>query len=178
MSQTDEADSNGRYPTRDELDYKARREAGFPGLGVPAMQSRGVVTSLNPPFAVEDNDTSAYLGVASEYMTYAEDLNKPFKAEGSADEDAEVAREEKLLTQTPLVAPLPEQPEAEQTQGGGSLQETVGTALSGENFSSEVAKPVETKQVSAEESPTGVQGEVGEFQGSTGQTVQEAKATE
>ena len=168
-----------RYPTRDETDYLARKEAGFPGLGVPAQQSKGVVTSLNPPFAVEDNDTSAYIGVAPEYMTYAEDLNKPFKAEGSAEGDdasAEVAREEKLLKSTPLVQPRAEQPEAEQTEGGGSTQETIGTALSGENFSSEVANPVETKQVSAEDSPTGVAGEIAEPGGSSGQTVQESES--
>lgn len=165
-----------RYPTRDELDYAARKEAGFPGLGVPATQSQGVVTALNPPYAVEDNDTSAYLGVAPEYMTYAEDLNKPFKAEGSADDEAEVAREEKLISQTPLVAPRPATPEANQTEGGGSTQETVGTALSGENFSSEIAKPVETETVEVPTADGTGQLEVGVSGGSTGQTTQEAAA--
>ncbi len=176
---TTEADDDGRFPTRDELRYAAAKEAGFPGLGVPARSSRGVVTSLQAPFATEDTDTSAYVGTAQEYMTHAEVLNQPFKADGGVEQDLE----ERLTQQPTLVAPITE-PEENQTEGGGSSQEVIYTALSGENFSSEVAKPLETETVEVPTPQTpGTTGqlEVGVSGGSTGEKigdVEEQRLTE
>ena len=172
---TSEADDDGRFPTRDELDYAERKAAGFPGLGVPSQASKGVVTSLQAPFAVEDNDTSAYVGVAPEYMTYAEDLNKPFKAEGGVEQELE----DKLIEQPTLVSPVVVD-EGNPTEGGGSSQEVVFTALSGENFSSEVAEPLTTEKVDAGPGQQGVADdsgkvEVGVSGGSTGQTIGDAE---
>jgi len=40
-------------------------------------------------YAVEGNDTSAYIGVDREYMTYAEDTHKPMLAEEGVEQEAE-----------------------------------------------------------------------------------------
>lgn len=181
MSQTDESQGTTRYPTNDELDYQRRKEAGFPGLGVPANESKGEVTALQTQFAVEGNDTSAYIGVTSDRMTYASETEQPLLAQGSTDSDAEVAREDRVLSQEYLVAPSGPTPEGNQTGGGGSTQETLLTATSGEALSSEIAKPPSTEKVPADEAapgtPTDDSGQVekGTFEGSTGETVSESE---
>jgi hypothetical protein len=175
---TEDPDENGRYPTRDELDYARRREAGFPSAGVPLNAGKGVVTELQTAFAVEGNDTTAYQGVTVERMTYANDTEQPLAAQ----EGVELDREEALIKQPTLVAPVVPTPQVEQTDGGGSSVETIYTATSGERFSAEIAEPVETEKVPAEEG-TGAQPtddssqvEKGVSGGSSGQTVSDAEA--
>lgn len=165
-----------RYPTNDELDYERRKAAGFPGLGVPGNQSKGEVTELKTAFAVEGNDTSAYIGVTQDRMTYANSTEQPLAAEDGTEKD----REHRLLDQQVLVVPRPAQPEVKQTGGGGSSQEPVYTALSGESFSAEIAKPPTTEKVDATETTAGPaddsgQVEVGVEGGSTGEKVEEAQ---
>lgn len=59
-------------------------------------KAKGEVVDEGRSFAVEGNDLSGYFGVSPEYMTYANDTDRPFKAEeGSAerrDEDELEAR--------------------------------------------------------------------------------------
>jgi len=173
----DEADDNGRYPTRDELDYARRKEAGFPSAGVPLNAGKGVVTELQTAFAVEDNDTTAYQGVTVERMTYANETEQPLAAQ----EGVELDREEALIQQPTLVAPNVPTPKVEQTDGGGSSVETLYTATSGERFSAEIANPPETEKVDAQAGQGSVADDSGQVEkgvsgGSSGQTVSESEA--
>lgn len=61
-----------------EVDYERRlaAEAGDPTGGVPDSEPR--------VFAVEGNDLSGYVGVAPEYMTYANSTEAPAVADGGA----------------------------------------------------------------------------------------------
>ena len=83
-------------------------------------------------FATEDTDTSAYIGVSPEYMTHANDTEMPL----TADEGPELEALEKL-TSGFAVQKAPEAGEVKQTVGTGSSAESIYTATSGEDFSSE-----------------------------------------
>lgn len=103
---------------------------------------------LNPekvvaPYKVEDNDTSAYRGVSPEYMTYADDRQKPFDAEEGVWADAE-----KAMTQGSAVSKPAPVLEPKPTVGGGSSQEVVYSATSGEGYTAEL---VDREKVHAEE---------------------------
>lgn len=84
------------------------------------------------PYKVEDNDTSAYVGVSPEYMTYANDTEKPLAAEEGPEADAE-----ELLLKGSAVGKDAD-PESNETLGGGSNGELLYPASSGENWQSEV----------------------------------------
>jgi hypothetical protein len=168
-----------RYPTNDELDYERRAALGFPGLGVPGNDSKGVVTDLQTQFAVEGNETANYIGVTPDRMTYANSTEQPL----AAAEGVELTREERLVTQEVLVAPATPAPEGKQTGGGGSSQETIYTATSGERFSATIANPPTTETVSADETTAGPADEEGNVEvgtpgGSSGETVSDAAAEE
>lgn len=86
---------------------------------------------VNAPYAVEDNDTSAYIGVSPEYMTYANETEKPLNAQkGVLKKLEEKARQGSAVGE---VAPR----ESKQTLGGGSNRELVYSATSGEDFTAE-----------------------------------------
>jgi len=92
---------------------------------------------LNPnkvyaPYALEDNDTSAYVGVSPEYMNYANETEKPLRADGGPQQRAE---EEALGFGAVSTSSTPE---GEQTEGGGSTRELVYSATSGEDWVPEV----------------------------------------
>lgn len=95
----------------------------------------GRVSSNDTPYAVDGNETGDYVGVSPEYMTYANETEKPLRAEGGVEKDLE----DEVLGQDHLVAKV-EPHKGTQTQGGGSMFETVTTATSGENHSATVAK--------------------------------------
>lgn len=111
-------------------------DADQPVVEAPTDSGQNVAQPVEvyAPYAVEGNDTSAYLGVSTEYMTYASETDRPMRAEGNVDDDPEVAAEERYYeTATPvLVLPAVE---SQQTTGAGSLHETVYTATSGEDYS-------------------------------------------
>lgn len=125
------ADTTKRYPSRGERAYEARREAGF------ATDPRGTVeqpVKVYAPFATKDNDTSAYVGVSPEYMTYADDTQKPLRAQGGV----EGKLEEAVFAGAPAVRIATATPENTATQGDGASDESVYTANSGEGFTPKV----------------------------------------
>lgn len=61
---------------------QAEEQARASGEAPPADENARV-------FQVEDNDTSAYIGVDPEYQNYADETHKPFAAEEGAEQDAE-----------------------------------------------------------------------------------------
>lgn len=79
-------------------------------------------------YKVEGNDTSNYVGVSPEYMTYSDEKNMPRRAE----EGPEQAAEERILN--PDNFPLGKRPERESNQikGSGSLDPHVMPSTSGE----------------------------------------------
>lgn len=70
-----------RWPSNAELDLEARQKA--------ADQEQGEVGEVYAPFAVEGNDTSGYVGVSPEYMTYANETDKPLRSEEGVEKDLE-----------------------------------------------------------------------------------------
>lgn len=125
-----ENDNEDRWPSAAERDLEARQDKDYkPGSALST--GRGEVSETNAPYAVEGNDTSAYVGVSPEYMTYANDTEKPLKAESGPQ-----AELEKQLTSGFAVGKVADV-KSKQTLGGGSLHETVYPATSGEDFTSE-----------------------------------------
>lgn len=68
------ADESKRFPTTHELDVEARRNA--------AEVSDKPTETVYAPYAVEGNDVSGYVGVDPMYMTYANEGEKPYAADG------------------------------------------------------------------------------------------------
>lgn len=125
-----------RYPSSDELDYQRRQESGE----VPArISTTGEPVTVHAPYAVEDNDTSAYVGVNPEYMTYANDTEKPLRAEGGVEGDREAA----VFDSPPAVGlPSPNSTDEDTaTAGSGASSDLVYTATSGEGYTATKVEP-------------------------------------
>lgn len=135
----DEDKVGERWPSEAELAQKERLEQDDTERVGALQGSPGTVSEVNDRYAVEDNDTSGYVGVSSEYMTYANDTEKPLRAE----EGVEAELEDKLL-RGGLVSKVAVG-DGKQTQGGGSTYESVTTATSGDGFSSKVASQTPDK---------------------------------
>jgi hypothetical protein len=140
-------------PPTSQVDLAARLEADHGGGGA------GVVSpldsdddSVNPTkqrdlFAVEDNDTSEYIGVSEEYRTYANETEKPYEF-GGVEADAVAAQlEDQFAIGKDAVV------EVEHTLGGGSRSETVTTHESGENYQPEVVEAPEAEEPEEAASP-------------------------
>lgn len=135
MADTDE-DQQTRWPSNAELDLKQRlEESQDESARLSALQGgAGQVSEVSQRFATEDTDTSEYVGVSPEYMTYADDRQKPFAAE-----DGPLAElEDKAKQATPVREVVAKADN--QTEGGGSTYESVYSATSGEDFSAETVK--------------------------------------
>lgn len=140
-----------RFPTTDELDYKRRQEEGDP---TPPARLVGGVTAVHSPYAVNGNDTSAYVGVSPEYMTYANETEKPLRAASGVEKE----REDAALADVPVVAQaaVSKLDGNHATQGGGSSTDLVYTQHSGEDFTAkeaEVKGSDETAEVPATPPP-------------------------
>jgi hypothetical protein len=100
-----------------------------------AVDGRGNVLS---PYAVEDNDTSAYVGVNPEYATYANETERPFRAEEGT---AERYFEDQLTSPKKFAvgAGVQSQP----TEGGGSSVPLLYPDVSGEGYVNEGVKVTE-----------------------------------
>jgi hypothetical protein len=129
------ADDDKPYTTvpTSQTDLKARLENDF-------LTTFGSVGTTDPdevraPYATENTDTSAYIGVSPEYMTHADVTTQPFKAE----EGPEAELLDTLQGGLAVAAP-PDAKASEATAGGGSSAESIYTATSGEDFSSSVVK--------------------------------------
>lgn len=93
-------------------------------------------SEVQAQFATETTDTSDYIGVSEEYMTHANDTEKPYAAEEGAELEALELQTSGLAVQKPA-----EPAESKTTLGTGSSAESIYTASSGENFSSELVDP-------------------------------------
>lgn len=142
-----------RYPSSAELDLKARQESGE----VPARRSvTGEPTTVYSPYATENTDTSAYVGVNPEYMTYANDTEKPLRA----DDGVEKALEEVVLDGSKVVVGGTAQTatDADTTTGGsGASSDLVYTGSSGEKFTAVKAPAPEVKVTEEEQSSEGAE---------------------
>lgn len=116
-------DENKPYTTRPttQTDLEARHKADY---GNPTVETDPNVT--NAPYAVEDNDTSAYVGVDPDKMNYANETEKPLRSDDSLED--EVAAD--MLSGYAFGSD--EQPEGQQTLGSGSSSPVVAVTTSGE----------------------------------------------
>jgi len=144
-----------RWPSSEEVAYEARRAEGF------ASESRGGVVQpvdVYAPFAVEGNDTTNFVGVSPEYMTYAGVGGQPLRADGGV--LAEV--EGDIFDNPPVVKVAAPPAESTATQGAGTSSEPVYTATSGQGFTAALAVPEGESQpenpVETEENPEGTAG--------------------
>lgn len=95
--------------------------------------------ALNPekvvaPWATEDTDTSEYRGVSPEYMTHANETEKPLAADGGPEAEAQKRLEMGVAGVRKTVDPRGEIV----TAVGVSDRETVNTATSGESYSAKL----------------------------------------
>lgn len=86
------------------------------------------------PYAVEGNDTSGYLGVSHEYMTYANETEKPH----TADEGPEAESLKRLQGGVANVRKTVGLKSEPATEVGVSDAETLNTAASGEGYSAKL----------------------------------------
>lgn len=88
------------------------------------------VEVVNPtPYAVEDNDVSAYAGVSEEYATYADERQQPFLAEDGPEKEAEArirGAEAGLTTVLPTVEQTFTKPEKQTNSGVAPSAKGVG----------------------------------------------------
>jgi hypothetical protein len=126
-------------PSAAAVDLAARHEAGYR----PIVEKNTDNDILNPektvtPYAVEGNDTSAYLGTSPEYMNYATPGDQPHRVTEGAEADVL----DYLQSGMPGVYKTQDVSDEVATQVGGQSVEHINTATSGEDFSSElVDKP-------------------------------------
>lgn len=81
-------------------------------------------------FAVEDNDTSNYVGVSPEYMTYANEYDAPLEADGGV----EAVAEAKFKNPDNYPLGTLESRTPGQTAGGGSSTPHIVVTTSGESI--------------------------------------------
>jgi hypothetical protein len=88
-----------RTPTSEELDLKRRLNADAsspkPVLAPP------VLTSPAAPYASEGMDTDGYIGVSQEYQNYASETERPMRAEGGVEAEAEQRFVDSYATSVP-----------------------------------------------------------------------------
>lgn len=89
---------------------------------------------VNAPYATEDMDTSAYRGVSPEYMQYANPSERPYEAT----EGPEAEALKRLSGGVPGVFKYEEPASTPGGAVGGQRLESLNTAVSGENYSSEL----------------------------------------
>lgn len=131
-----------RVPSTQEESIKALQESDV----VPARRNlTGEPTTVYAPYAVEDNDTSAYVGVSPEYMTYASDTEKPLRADGGVEGDLEEAVLDGSKFAVGTVTPVATDADTS-TVGSGASSDLVYTATSGEGFTAEKVVPKEESE--------------------------------
>lgn len=135
MTQPNEKDSQDEkkpetyttVPTT-QLDLETRRDAGYETVVRKTVNPNEVVN----PYPVEDNDTSAYVGVDPIYMNYANETEAPLRGEDSVEDDvskelnsglaySEVTKEERVQT----VGTGSSEPHVLVTHSGEDVQHTV-----------------------------------------------------
>lgn len=136
MAETKHPGIELNVPSRAQRDLEERHAAGY--LPVQVDNTKNDVANpevVNDGYAVEGNDTSAYLGVSPEYMTYANETDQPRRATEGV--EAEVL--DHLQAGTPTVfrteVPSTDRP----AEVGGQRFENLNTAVSGSGYSSELS---------------------------------------
>jgi hypothetical protein len=86
------------------------------------------------PYAVEGNDTSGYRGVSQEYMTYANETEKPHTPDEGPEAEAQ-KRLELGVADVRKTVGLKSEPA---TEVGVTDTETLNTAVSGEGYSAKL----------------------------------------
>lgn len=116
------SDENKPYTTRPttQVDLEARLERD----NLPVKEQVDP-NATNAPYAVEGNDTSGYIGVDPDKMTYASDTEAPLSGDGAEDK---VAKEQL----SGYAYGEDEKRKGEQTLGSGSSVPVVGVTTSGE----------------------------------------------
>lgn len=120
-----EEDKVTRWPSNAELDLQRRLDE--------EKQQAGEAPSTGRDVAVEGNDTSDYVGVSPEYMTYANETEKPLRADGGPEE----VLEDRVLERVAGAVASTERREGKSTQGGGSVTPTLYAATSGDSVQPE-----------------------------------------
>lgn len=127
-----DVDPNESTAMRDKrlrMEAAQREETVRRGVFGQNVDERGNVLA---PYAVEGNDTSAYVGVNHEYMTYANDTEKPLRAEEGSPErffEDELLQPRKFAVGGPTTS--------NPTEGGGSSVPLLYPDVSGENYVNE-----------------------------------------
>lgn len=135
-----ESDANKSAAT---LDKEARMRAELAeqqSEGPRAMAWGNVDQDGNvlSPYVVEDNDTSAYVGVNPEYATYGTEQDRPYRAgEGTAERyfEDQITAPKKFAVAAPFGS--------NQTEGGGSSVPLLYPDVSGEAYVNEPVKVTE-----------------------------------
>lgn len=109
-----------------------------------AAERDGLNSSTQTSFAVEGNDTSAYIGVSPEYATYSDSAFKPMRGDGGPEEEA-VDKNTVNLRVNKIVKPV----ESQQVEGVGSTDPLIYSETSGSVWKTEV--------VEGEDAPTTVE---------------------
>lgn len=120
-----------------QKDLELRLKAGHDPRKFAALAAeRDGLTSGGPvSFAVEDNDTSEYLGVSPEYATYANETERPLLPTEGVERDLH-----DKLTQPLRVAQIEVPVESSQIVGVGSSDPLIYSETSGETWPTEVLK--------------------------------------
>lgn len=144
-------------PSRAQRDLEQRHATGYRQVEVDNTKDDVANPEVvNSQYAVEGNDTSGYLGVSEEYMTYANETDKP----GTPEEGVEAEVLEHLQSGVPGVYKTEAPKDVLVAQVSGQRDQNLNTATSGESYSStlvdrpEAAGPVRVVGASADESQT------------------------
>lgn len=135
--QPKESESGTYTRPTSQIDLERRLDEGF--LPESARRDNTKDDVLNPekvnaPYATDEHDTSAYLGVSAEYMQYANETEKPLEAtEGPEFESLKLQR--LGVAGVRKTEGLDTEPA---TEVGVGSTETLNTVSSGENFSAQL----------------------------------------
>jgi hypothetical protein len=139
-----------RWPSTAEVDLQRQldeEKARAKATTVDELAAVGAVAGTPRDVAVEDNDTSGYVGVSPEYQTYANETEKPLAADGGPQEAVEDLIHDRLAGAVGDVSVEQGKP----TQGGGSNQPLVYGTVSGSDITPETVKRSEVYEESTKE---------------------------
>lgn len=136
MAETKHPGIELNVPSRAQRDLEQRHAAGYRPVTVDNTKNE----VANPEvvvagYAVEGNDTSAYLGVSPEYMTYANEADAPYRATEGVEADVL----DTLQAGVPTVFRTEVPEDSRPADVGGQGLENLNTAVSGEDYSSELS---------------------------------------
>lgn len=159
------SNENKPYITRPttQLDLEARQKRD----NLPVTEQVDP-NATNAPYAVEGNDTSGYIGVDPDKMTYANDTEAPLRGTGAEDKVAKEQLSGYAYGEDP-------KPKGEQTLGSGSSAPLVGVTTSGESTTHKMVDREKLQKELDRNSQKAANGEKVEPIRSTAKFVTEAK---